>query len=149
MTISLIATGTKRCRASSTSERIDDGGEAADAFCDLLFRHRRVTEQQPDLLRRIQIERRDRVHADTGARRTHPQLARSRSRQIAQPQNQVEAGVDSGDLRATAQDRKSTRLNSSHPSISYAVFCLKKKTKIPYAHCSQTKKIDSIHKIIR
>src|SRR5690348_6613662 len=28
-----------------------------------------------------------------------------------------------------AQDRKSTRLNSSHPSISYAVFCLKKKKK--------------------
>src|SRR5690348_18259121 len=27
-------------------------------------------------------------------------------------------------------DRKSTRLNSSHPSISYAVFCLKKKTTI-------------------
>src|SRR4051794_41645963 len=26
-----------------------------------------------------------------------------------------------------ASDRKSTRLNSSHPSISYAVFCLKKK----------------------
>src|SRR5690348_15748871 len=26
-------------------------------------------------------------------------------------------------------DRKSTRLNSSHPSISYAVFCLKKKNK--------------------
>src|SRR6201992_4481874 len=26
-------------------------------------------------------------------------------------------------------DRKSTRLNSSHPSISYAVFCLKKKQK--------------------
>src|SRR6266487_4737498 len=30
-----------------------------------------------------------------------------------------------------AQDRKSTRLNSSHPSISYAVFCLKKKTNPP------------------
>src|SRR5690348_18121982 len=28
---------------------------------------------------------------------------------------------------AVLQDRKSTRLNSSHPSISYAVFCLKKK----------------------
>src|SRR5690348_16043975 len=28
---------------------------------------------------------------------------------------------------AIAKDRKSTRLNSSHPSISYAVFCLKKK----------------------
>src|SRR5690242_21402039 len=30
---------------------------------------------------------------------------------------------------ALAQDRKSTRLNSSHMSISYAVFCLKKKKK--------------------
>src|SRR5690348_17957563 len=30
---------------------------------------------------------------------------------------------------ADALDRKSTRLNSSHPSISYAVFCLKKKKK--------------------
>src|SRR5438270_9419234 len=29
----------------------------------------------------------------------------------------------------TAQDRKSTRLNSSHSQISYAVFCLKKKKK--------------------
>src|SRR3712207_7644578 len=28
----------------------------------------------------------------------------------------------------TAQDRKSTRLNTSHANISYAVFCLKKKT---------------------
>src|SRR6266581_4805886 len=28
---------------------------------------------------------------------------------------------------ARTADRKSTRLNSSHPSISYAVFCLKKK----------------------
>src|SRR5438876_6762528 len=30
---------------------------------------------------------------------------------------------------AAMPDRKSTRLNSSHPSISYAVFCLKKKKK--------------------
>src|SRR5689334_24224394 len=30
---------------------------------------------------------------------------------------------------ADQQDRKSTRLNSSHSSISYAVFCLKKKKK--------------------
>src|SRR5688572_32191457 len=30
---------------------------------------------------------------------------------------------------AVAQDRKSTRLNSSHSQISYAVFCLKKKKK--------------------
>src|SRR3989442_4777544 len=31
------------------------------------------------------------------------------------------------------RDRKSTRLNSSHVRISYAVFCLKKKTAIPHA----------------
>src|SRR5690348_17649005 len=31
------------------------------------------------------------------------------------------------ELLAEVADRKSTRLNSSHPSISYAVFCLKKK----------------------
>src|SRR2546430_13267368 len=30
-------------------------------------------------------------------------------------------------LRAASRDRKSTRLNSSHSQISYAVFCLKKK----------------------
>src|SRR4051794_41344747 len=34
------------------------------------------------------------------------------------------------DSIAEVGDRKSTRLNSSHPSISYAVFCLKKKKKI-------------------
>src|SRR5690242_21614559 len=47
------------------------------------------------------------------------------------------AGADrSGGLRRPSRDRsrdgdrKSTRLNSSHMSISYAVFCLKKKNKI-------------------
>src|SRR5438309_5874266 len=33
------------------------------------------------------------------------------------------------DVAAQGVDRKSTRLNSSHSSISYAVFCLKKKKK--------------------
>src|SRR5438876_7935410 len=36
-----------------------------------------------------------------------------------------------------AIDRKSTRLNSSHPSISYAVFCLKKKTIPLFSRLSQ------------
>src|SRR5438067_2792617 len=35
-----------------------------------------------------------------------------------------------------AQDRKSTRLNSSHVSISYAVFCLKKKKESASTGCS-------------
>src|SRR5438067_6789781 len=42
----------------------------------------------------------------------------------------LDGGVEGGGrLDATIQDRKSTRLNSSHVSISYAVFCLKKKKK--------------------
>src|SRR3989440_3997689 len=37
-----------------------------------------------------------------------------------------QAGFERGGLRVV-EDRKSTRLNSSHDQISYAVFCLKKK----------------------
>src|SRR3712207_8952053 len=33
-------------------------------------------------------------------------------------------------IRRHLEDRKSTRLNSSHAHISYAVFCLKKKTRL-------------------
>src|SRR6266581_8536510 len=41
------------------------------------------------------------------------------------------------------RDRKSTRLNSSHPSISYAVFCLKKKkTTHNYTTQEKTKEIN-------
>src|SRR3712207_8429554 len=40
---------------------------------------------------------------------------------------------------AAPVDRKSTRLNSSHANISYAVFCLKKKKiKANYAHAQRT-----------
>src|SRR3712207_8597528 len=35
------------------------------------------------------------------------------------------------DRQRDEEDRKSTRLNSSHANISYAVFCLKKKTPMP------------------
>src|SRR5699024_11507713 len=50
----------------------------------------------------------------------------------ASPLNNLQGKVAGLDIRQTtgqpgAQDRKSTRLNSSHVSISYAVFCLKKK----------------------
>src|SRR3712207_8211486 len=43
----------------------------------------------------------------------------------------VDAGMTGGAQAADAGDRKSTRLNSSHANISYAVFCLKKKTPFP------------------
>src|SRR5256885_8375691 len=39
----------------------------------------------------------------------------------------------------TDPDRKSTRLNSSHLVISYAVFCLKKKKKIKTKACKSTR----------
>src|SRR5437867_7874267 len=48
-----------------------------------------------------------------------------------------EAAKKDVDLLFVHQDRKSTRLNSSHRTISYAVFCLKKKKK---------KKIQNIYK---
>src|SRR3712207_7630401 len=41
-----------------------------------------------------------------------------------------EPAHDGADLPRASVDRKSTRLNSSHANISYAVFCLKKKTTI-------------------
>src|SRR5436189_4770364 len=39
----------------------------------------------------------------------------------------AELGIRGMENAAAARDRKSTRLNSSHRCISYAVFCLKKK----------------------
>src|SRR2546430_12496992 len=47
-------------------------------------------------------------------------------RQLRAVQRQRRSGAR-GELRFRAVDRKSTRLNSSHSQISYAVFCLKKK----------------------
>src|SRR5256886_13734017 len=57
--------------------------------------------------------------------RGHPVGARSR-RDAADPRRQRPPGPHPGRDR---RDRKSTRLNSSHSQISYAVFCLKKKKK--------------------
>src|SRR5688572_32255384 len=42
----------------------------------------------------------------------------------------LQAGGRPSDFRGGRRDRKSTRLNSSHSQISYAVFCLKKKKKL-------------------
>src|SRR5699024_3511888 len=50
------------------------------------------------------------------------------------PVERIDLGGASDDFTVTiGSDRKSTRLNSSHVSISYAVFCLKKKKVIK--HC--------------
>src|SRR3712207_7296268 len=52
-------------------------------------------------------------------------LNRLQAAVISEAMHLVDAGVISPD---DLEDRKSTRLNSSHANISYAVFCLKKKT---------------------
>src|SRR5699024_12849406 len=53
---------------------------------------------------------------------------RDRFEDICPDGREVVAGEVEGEGVRHRQDRKSTRLNSSHVSISYAVFCLKKKT---------------------
>src|SRR5256885_6044193 len=55
----------------------------------------------------------------------HGDLHRPRERDHAA---QAAHGPESGNRAPPVRDRKSTRLNSSHLVISYAVFCLKKKT---------------------
>src|SRR5947207_6563755 len=52
-----------------------------------------------------------------------------------------EASGESKQAWLCVVDRKSTRLNSSHTVISYAVFCLKKKKK--YTMCSHDSDLDS------
>src|SRR5258708_30291968 len=47
----------------------------------------------------------------------------------------INSGFEPGKFQGAFTDRKSTRLNSSHQIISYAVFCLKKKkTDTTYLH---------------
>src|SRR3712207_8332236 len=65
------------------------------------------------------------ARARAAGERRDPRLARSRQAAGATP-----ALTDADALLAHTRrpvDRKSTRLNSSHANISYAVFCLKKK----------------------
>src|SRR5687768_17914554 len=68
--------------------------------------------------------------SERASRLAAERLAAGRDRRV-----QVQADGGRGDRRARADalqaglDRKSTRLNSSHGYISYAVFCLKKKKK--------------------
>src|SRR3712207_7638079 len=65
------------------------------------------------------------VLADRGA---HEVRARERHRPAA-----LDHRDEVGEARDVRGDRKSTRLNSSHANISYAVFCLKKKKTTNYS----------------
>src|SRR5256886_7561948 len=82
------------------------------------------------------VLRTPRHHADTtispdiGNKRRIKLTARARASPVSPaPNTAVSAGAKAIPMRASTPDRKSTRLNSSHSQISYAVFCLKKKKK--------------------
>src|SRR5688572_30940063 len=71
-----------------------------------------------------------RSRRDRSAHRRHARALRQPP--VDQGRGALHAGSDERrgrDARSPRLDRKSTRLNSSHSQISYAVFCLKKKKK--------------------
>src|SRR2546422_1572834 len=74
------------------------------------------------------------VHHDDppAARRLEPRVRRGRLATVGLEPDQTHPRVKANG----GEDRKSTRLNSSHGYISYAVFCLKKKKKA--ADCDRT-----------
>src|SRR5256885_3706326 len=58
-------------------------------------------------------------------------------------------GKDVGGVKVVRQDRKSTRLNSSHLVISYAVFCLKKNNNLTAQFAQAYFAICILHREIR
>src|SRR3712207_8544115 len=60
-----------------------------------------------------------------GSPPSQPTRTRPTGRPMHQGESQLQSSSPVGSVRGA--DRKSTRLNSSHANISYAVFCLKKK----------------------
>src|SRR5256886_4240271 len=70
------------------------------------------------------------MHESNECQKSHQQL-----RKDVQTNQMIYLAADS-DIHLT--DRKSTRLNSSHSQISYAVFCLKKKKTELHTMCLQT-----------
>src|SRR5439155_7733968 len=77
----------------------------------------------------IAAARRAVARAGAGDDRRRLRRARGAARRRGHdPARRAERGARRG-VRGPGLDRKSTRLNSSHVAISYAVFCLKKKKK--------------------
>src|SRR5256885_10053014 len=69
-------------------------------------------------------------HANERAKRqrsNNPKQGQHRRKMQARPKEHAQSGTEQHSNDAADGDRKSTRLNSSHLVISYAVFCLKKK----------------------
>src|SRR2546422_8534024 len=82
------------------------------------------------------------VPMESDAVRGTAEIAQNRT--DARKQLQVQDRVDPAPTKLP-EDRKSTRLNSSHGYISYAVFCLKKKKKQQYALIHDTRSAKTNH----
>src|SRR5438034_6489288 len=67
---------------------------------------------------------------------------RARPHQIGLRRKRRNRAKQEAPLEARKRDRKSTRLNSSHTVISYAVFCLKKKKKKKKKNKKRKRKTD-------
>src|SRR3712207_7544382 len=82
----------------------------------------RSTAENPSLMEALLVEQlQDLLHAEGQLVKALPKMAKA-----AQSEALI-AAFEQHLVETQAQDRKSTRLNSSHANISYAVFCLKKK----------------------
>src|SRR2546430_4399624 len=90
-----------------------------EGLCRILVPNRSDSQQYLELPRHA--HHRAYRRPDQRAHRSEDQ----RQEQSLWPRVVVRSGP--GQSRRTTEDRKSTRLNSSHSQISYAVFCLKKK----------------------
>src|SRR5690348_7162418 len=109
-------------------EYVDRVGNAVEAalFCDTVVA---VDQRQRGVGVMLPLRLDDIAHIDE---LVVPSVQRSDLwRSVLEQVGDLAGGHSRHDLLPQRRiDRKSTRLNSSHPSISYAVFCLKKKKKI-------------------
>src|SRR5262245_64716673 len=101
-----------------------------------LFRSRAARRGHRPALRAAAARRGDQYEQRTFALRCHLSLGKG-------------AMTVAGPFEQHARDRKSTRLNSSHLGISYAVFCLKKKTIQKRLHLSQSDRLFSTFNLRR
>src|SRR3712207_8849910 len=80
-----------------------------------LFRSQKIGEKNIDLAIHLLTE--------AGIRVIEKNVGGTKGRKIC-------FNTETGEVQHSFADRKSTRLNSSHANISYAVFCLKKKKRL-------------------
>ena len=87
-----------------------------------------------ETIRKIRAKKKDVIEDEYGEETTLAEalhykftIHRAGKKFLSAVVKKMKRGKDKEDLENILEDRKSTRLNSSHALISYAVFCLKKK----------------------